>query len=176
MLNSETVSKLISSYNQPFTPKMLAGMLDSDIQEVEHLLDDLVNKEKVLCISPSNSLYVRANRYTQGMAPDPRCKWKYDIKTAMQLLDIIENKSYRSIRELAKDFGRSRQFVFVYLEALASISIIGMNPHGYYIKTRLGIEQLGRHIQPGILGVLKKYSGIRNPYAMWMNMNIRIIH
>ena len=68
MLNSETVSKLISSYNQPFTPKMLAGMLDSDIMEVEHLLDDLVNKEKVLCISPSNSLYVRANRYTQGMA------------------------------------------------------------------------------------------------------------
>ena len=28
-----------------------------------------------------------------------------------------------------------------------------MNPHGYYIKTRLGIEQLGRYIQPGILCV-----------------------
>jgi hypothetical protein len=83
----------------------------------------------------------------------------------MKLLDMIESKSYRSVRELTKDSGRSRQFVFVYLEALASISIIGMNPHGYYIKTRLGIEQLGRYIQPGILGVLKKYSGMRNPYG-----------
>ncbi len=160
MLNSETVSNLISKYNQPFTPKMLAGMLDNDIQEVEYLLGDLAKADKVRCISPSNSLYVRANRYTQGMAPDPRCKWKYDIQTAMKLLDMIESQSYRSVRELTKDFGRSRQFVFVYLEALASISIIGMNPHGYYIKTRLGIEQLGRYIQPGILGVLKKYSGV----------------
>ena len=168
MLNSETVSNLISKYNQPFTPRMLAGMLDGDIQEVEHLLGDLAKADKVRCISPSNSLYVRANRYTQGMAPDPRCKWKYDIKTAMQLLDMIECKSYRSVRELTKDFGRSRQFVFVYLEALASISIIGMNPHGYYIKTRLGIEQLGRYIQPGVLGVLKMYSGMRHSYAMRM--------
>ncbi len=164
MLNSETVSNLISKYNQPFTPRMLAGMLDSDIQEVEHLIGDLAKADKVRCISPSNSLYVRANRYTQGMAPDPRCKWKYDIQTAMQLLDIIDNKSYHSVRELTKDFGRSRQFVFVYLEALASISIIGMNPHGYYIKTRLGIEQLGRNIQPGILGVLKRYSEMRYHY------------
>ena len=173
MLNTETVSNLISKYNQPFTSKMLAGMLDSDIQEVEHLLGDLAKEDKVRCISPSNSLYVRANRYTQGMAPDPRCKWKYDIKTAMQLLDLIESKSYRSIRKLAKDFGRSRQFVFVYLEALASISIIGMNPHGYYIKTRLGIEQLGRYIQPGILGMLKKYSGMSSPIGMKIRRRFR---
>lgn len=166
MLNSDTVSNLISKYNQPFTPRMLAGMLDSNILEVEHLLGDLAKADKVRCISPSNSLYVRANRYTQGMAPDPRCKWKYDILTAMKLLDMIESKSYRSVRELTKDFGRSRQFVFVYLEALASISIIGMNPHGYYIKTRLGIEQLGRYIQPGILGVLKRYSGMNSLYAL----------
>ncbi len=165
MLNAETVTNLISRYNHPFTPKLLAGMLDSDIQEVEHLLYDLINADKVRCISPSNSLYVRANRYTQGMAPDPRCKWRYEIQTALKLLDLIESKGYRSIRELARDYGRSRQFVFVYLEALASISIIGMNPHGYYIKTRLGIEQLGRHIQPGILGVLKKYSGMSSPYG-----------
>lgn len=161
MLDSETVTNLISRYNRPFTPKLLAGMLDSDIQEVEHLLYDLTKADKVRCISPSNSLYVRANRYTHGMALDPRCKWKYEIQTALKLLDLIECKSYRSIRELTRDYGRSRQFVFVYLEALASISIIGMNPHGYYIKTRLGIEQLGRHIQPGILGVLKRYSGMR---------------
>lgn len=99
------------------------------------------------------------------MAIDSNCKWKHDILSAIKLLDLIESKSYHSIRELAKDFGRSKQFVFVYLEALASISLICMNPHGYYIKTRLGIEQLGRYIQPGILGVLKRYSGISSPYG-----------
>lgn len=159
MHSPDFISNLISNYNQPFTPGMLASMLERDLETVETILNSLVIAGKVLCISPKNSLYVRANRYTIGMALDPRCKWKYDIPTAIKILDFIEIKSYRSIRELAKDFGRSRQFVFVYLEALASISIIGVNPHGYYIKTRLGIEQLGRHIQPGILGVLKKYSG-----------------
>lgn len=84
-------------------------MLYGDIDEVEHLLGDLAKADKVRCLSPSNLLYVRANRYTQGMAPDPRCKWKYDIQIALKLLDLIESKSYRSVRELTKDFGRSRR-------------------------------------------------------------------
>jgi hypothetical protein len=57
-------------------------------------------------------------------------------------------------------YGRISLNEFVVLECLTSISIIGMNTHGYYIKTRLSIDQLGRYIQPGILGVLKSTLGL----------------
>jgi hypothetical protein len=171
MLSISVISNLISSFNQPFTPKMLANMTESDMEDVEDILDDLLKAEKIKCISQSSEVYVRANRYTQGMAPDPRCKWRYDVNMANQLLDLIESKNYRSIRDLAKAFGKSRQLVFVYLEALASISIIGINPHGYYIKTRLGLEYLGHYIQPGILGVLKRYSGMRPSHHPYTHLN-----
>lgn len=168
MLSNSFISNLISNFNQPFTPKMLANMTESDLDEVEAILDELLNEEKIKCISQSSAVYVRANRYSTGISIDPNCKWRYNTYTANQLLDLIESKSYRSIRELAAAFGKSRQLVFVYLEALASISIIGINPHGYYIKTRLGIEYLGQHIQTGVLGVLKKYSGMRHHYIKKM--------
>ncbi|PKN79825.1 MAG: hypothetical protein CVU48_04050 [Candidatus Cloacimonetes bacterium HGW-Cloacimonetes-1] len=174
MLSNSVISNLISSFNQPFTPKMLANMTESDQHVVEAILDELLKEEKIKCISQGNAVYVRANRYSTGISIDPNCKWRYDVNMANRLLDLIESKSYRSIRDLAIDFGKSRQLVFVYLEALASISIIGINPHGYYIKTRLGIEYLGQHIQPGILGVLKKYSGISHLKVLRMRWRYRI--
>ncbi|MDD2229606.1 MAG: hypothetical protein PHY48_09360 [Candidatus Cloacimonetes bacterium] len=175
MLSNSFITNLISSFNQPFTPMMLANMTESDQDEVEAILDELLKEEKIKCISQSSNVYVRANRYSTGISIDPNCKWRYDFDTANKLLDLIERKSYPSIRELSIDFGKSRQLVFVYLEALASISIIGINPHGYYIKTRLGIEYLGQHIQPGILGTLRQYSGMGYLHVMKLRRKYRIM-
>ena len=57
-------------------------------------------------------------------------------------------------------YGRISLNEFIVLECLTSISIIGMNTHGYYIEARLSIDQLGRYIQPGVLGMLKSTLGL----------------
>ena len=74
---------------------------------------------------------------------------------------MLHIRQYRSIREIASDYGKSRQLVFVYLEALASISMVGINGSGYLVISREGILKLGTYIQPAILGKLRKESGIK---------------
>ncbi len=53
------------------------------------------------------------------------------------------------------------QLVFVYLEAVASIGMVGINSNGYFIITREGILKLGTFLQPGILGKLRQESGLK---------------
>jgi len=58
---------------------------------------------------------------------------------------MVINKSHRiRISEHKLDMNEYRKF---YSELMFPLhQLIGMNPHIYYIKTRLGIEQLVRYI------------------------------
>ena len=53
---------------------------------------------------------------------------------------------------------------YVYLEALASIDMVGINCSGYFVNSREGILKLGTYIQPGILGKMRKVSGLMGKY------------
>jgi len=59
------------------------------------------------------------------------------------------------------NYGKSRQLVFVYLEALASIGMAGIICSGYKVLSREGILKLGTFIPPGILGKMRIESGIK---------------
>ncbi len=67
------------------------------------------------------------------------------------MINLIEPGSYSSIRSIAEAFGRSRQWVFVYLEALASAGVIGVNQYGYCALTKKDIGKVGIKIKRGIL-------------------------
>ena len=69
----------------------------------------------------------------------------------MALLNLIEKRSFTSIRSIAEAFGRSRQWVFVYLEALASAGVIGVNQYGYCVLTKKDVGNIGIKIKRGIL-------------------------
>lgn len=51
--------------------------------------------------------------------------------------------------------------IFVYLKAMASIGMIGINSNGYFNITREGILKLGTVIQPGILGKMRQEFGLK---------------
>jgi len=74
---------------------------------------------------------------------------------------MLDTRQFHSIREIANAYDKSRQLVFVYLEALASIDMVGINTSGYKVLSEDGILKLGTFIQPGILGKLRKESGIK---------------
>ncbi|MCB5266826.1 MAG: hypothetical protein LHW46_01805 [Candidatus Cloacimonetes bacterium] len=57
-------------------------------------------------------------------------KWNYNTQVAEEILILLNARQFRSIREIASDYGKSRQLVFVYLEALASISIVASTAMG----------------------------------------------
>ncbi|MCB5271391.1 MAG: hypothetical protein LHW56_06060 [Candidatus Cloacimonetes bacterium] len=41
-------------------------------------------------------------------------------------MDTLENGRYKSIRDIAQAVGKSRQWVYIYLDALASIEVVDL--------------------------------------------------
>jgi len=63
---------------------------------------------------------------------------------------------------------------FIDLEALVSISMVGINSNGYFIVTREGILKLGTFTQPGIMGKMRQETGL-NPKTRTNKVNIQAI-
>jgi len=120
----------------------------------------LINQE-IKCISTQGKLYVCSNRYQSQVGFNQKGKWNYSTQVAEEILNMLDSRQFCSIREIASDYGKSRQLVFVYLEALASLGMVGIESNGYKVLSREGILKLGTSIQPGILGKLRIESGIK---------------
>lgn len=90
-------------------------------------------------------------RFITNVDKQIRPNWHFDPQAVLALINLIEQGSYSSIRSIAEAFGRSRQWVFVYLEALASAGVICVNHYGYCVLTKKDIGKVGIKIKRGIL-------------------------
>ena len=106
-------------------------------------------------IEDSPPIYVRANRYQARIGYQHYKGWTFSLADAHRLLDILEQGKYKSIREIAQDIGKSRQWVYIYLEALASIEVVDLRQHVYVVISRQNVPKIGRKVQKGILGQLR---------------------
>ncbi|MDY0150645.1 MAG: hypothetical protein RBS43_00055 [Candidatus Cloacimonas sp.] len=67
--------------------------------------------------------------------------WKYSTQVAVEIPNLLHTKSYRSIREIATAYGMSRQLIFVYLEAIASIGMVGIYSNVHLCKSVLALQK-----------------------------------
>ncbi|MDP3115056.1 MAG: hypothetical protein Q8M98_09840, partial [Candidatus Cloacimonadaceae bacterium] len=51
--------------------------------------------------------------------------------------------------------GRSRQWVYIYLEALASIEVVDLRNYVYVVISRKNVPKIGRKVIKGILKMLR---------------------
>lgn len=151
MTSKELVLNFVNQYRKPFDANLIAEMTGLDVNDVDPIISDLVADGTIKRISDREEIYARSNRFITKTANQMRPNWHFDPQTALALLNLIEQGSYTSIRGIAADFGRSRQWVFVYLEALASMGVIGLNEHGYCVLTKKDVNKVGIKIKPGIL-------------------------
>jgi len=148
-------------YRKPFQVETIAELTGIEIKVIRRAIRTLHANHEIKYISRQDKLYVSSNRYQSQVGFHQKGNWKYSTQVAEEILNLLDTKSYRSIREIAHDNGKSRQLVFVYLEAMASIGMIGINSNGYFNITREGILKMGTFIQPGILGKMRKESGLK---------------
>jgi len=80
--------------------------------------------------------------------------WTFSIADTHRLLDILEQGRYKSIREIAQVVGKSRQWVYIYLEALASIEVVDLRQFVYVVISRKNVPKIGRNVSKGILSDL----------------------
>jgi len=151
MTARELVLNFVNQYNKPFDADLIANLTGLDIEEVEPVMVEMIRDKTIKLISNREPIYARSNRFTSIVDKQLRPSWYFDPKAALALLNLIESRSFTSIRSIAEAFGRSRQWVFVYLEALASAGVIGVNQYGYCVLTKKDVGKVGIKIKRGIL-------------------------
>ncbi|MCB5285932.1 MAG: hypothetical protein LHW45_10150 [Candidatus Cloacimonetes bacterium] len=161
MTNKNIIRNFVNQYRKPFNIETIAELTGFETKTVRQSIRTLLTNQEIKCISTKDKLYVCSNRYQSHVGFNQKGKWNYNTQVAEEILNILDFRQYRSIREIASDYGKSRQLVFVYLEALASIDMVGIDCSGYKVLSKEGILKLGTFIQPGILGKMRKESGIK---------------
>ncbi|MDP3114033.1 MAG: hypothetical protein Q8M98_04565, partial [Candidatus Cloacimonadaceae bacterium] len=147
----ELVENFIDHYNKPFSAEMVAALIQRDIRDIDPVLDSLLTENRIKLISQSERIFARANRYNAQIGYQHYKGWTFDPGAAHQLLDVLEQGKYKSIRDIAQAVGRSRQWVYIYLEALASIEVVDLRNYVYVVISRKNVPKIGRKVIKGIL-------------------------
>ena len=153
MKTKDLVLNFVRQFKKPFTAETVSNMIAQDLSVIEPVLLELLADKKIKLISKKEGIYVLADRYSPKVCYSQKGNWKFEIKAATALLDQIEKGKYTSIRAIAKDFGRSRQWVFVYMELWLQLDI-GMEGKQYKVIVNR-LREIGKHIEPGILGRMR---------------------
>jgi hypothetical protein len=160
MTDKELILNFVSQYDRPFNAELIAKLTSVTREAIEMLLPELLQSQAIKQIEDSPPIYVRANRYQARIGYQHYKGWTFSIADAHRLLDILEQGSFKSIREIAQAIGKSRQWVYIYLEALASIEVIDLRGYIYVVISRQNVPKIGRKVQKGILGQLRSLNGI----------------
>ena len=160
MTDKELILNFINQYDRLFNAELIAKLTSVSIEATEMLLPELLQSQAIKQIEDSPPIYVRANRYQARIGYQHYKGWTFSLADAHRLLGILEQGRYRSIREIAQDIGKTRQWVYIYLEALASIEVVDLRQHIYVVISRQNVPKIGRKVQKGILGQLRNLNRI----------------
>jgi hypothetical protein len=160
MTDKELILNFINQYDRPFNAEVIAQLTNIEADIIESLLPELIKSQTIKQIEDSPPIYVRTNRYQARIGYQHYKGWTFSIADAHKLLDILEQGRYKSIRETAEAIGKSRQWVYIYLEALASIDVVDLRGFIYVVISRQNVPKIGRKVQKGILGQLRSLNRI----------------
>ncbi len=160
MTDKELILNFINQYDRPFNAELISKLTSVSREAIEKLLPELLQSQAIKQIEDDPPIYVRANRFQARIGYQHYKGWTFSLADAHKLLDILEQGRYKSIREIAQAIGKSRQWVYIYLEALASIEVIDLRGYIYVVISRQNLPKIGRKVQKGILGQLRNMNRI----------------
>ena len=155
MTDKELVLNFINQYDRPFNAELTSKLTSVSREAIEKLLPELIQSQAIKQIEDDPLIYVRANRYQARIGYQHYKGWTFSLADAHRLLDILELGRYKSIRDIAQVIGKSRQWVYIYLEALASIEVVDLRQHVYVVISRQNVPKIGRKVIKGILSMLR---------------------
>jgi len=160
MTDKELILNFISQYDRLFNADLISKLTSVSVEATEELLPELLQSQAIKQIEDNPPIYVRANRFQARIGYQHYKGWTFSIADAHRLLDILEQGRYKSIRDIAQVIGKSRQWVYIYLEALASIEVVDLRQYIYVVISRQNVPKIGRKVQKGILGQLRNLNRI----------------
>ena len=147
------VRNFVSQYRRPFSVDTIASYTGISTKRLKPIIDMLIIEQQIKVVSTDpEQIYVKANRYL-GIyeKTHDHNRWNFDPDKAMILINEISRAKHTGIRSIAKNIGKSRQWVYVYLEALASIGLIDRVDGCYEVTSLDKLLTIGLNLKKGIL-------------------------
>lgn len=157
MTPKDLVINFVIQYRKPFSAEIIANLTELELPVVQSVMRKLEADKTVKRISEKDAIYVYNRQREVKTGNEARQSWCYNQDECRRLVKCLSAKRYTNVRNIAADFGRSRQWVFLYMEALASIDAIGIDRKGYFVKPKADLTGFGTVIKPGILGKLREH-------------------
>jgi hypothetical protein len=155
MTDIEILANFVSQFNRPFSAESACSLTGLAAKNIAPMLKELTITKQIKRISDSDGgIYVRVNRYNPIHGTNTS-EWALNVTAAYELMEILENGKYTGIRPIAQVIGKSRQWVYVYLEALASIEAIDLRKHIYVVINKDKAPKIGTKVRKGILRQLR---------------------
>lgn len=148
----QKIENAVNIMQRPYTAEMIAGVIEAPVGKVQAELEKLAKAGRV---KETDGVYLTCRPAAQTIN-----KWCFDQALAKLMLDVIRKKKITSVRALAAEVGYSRQYAYLYMEAMASIGLIRWDAEkGRYMAKRTVKNQtlhaLGTGVKKGILGEMK---------------------
>jgi len=173
---SKLVENFVDQYRKPFSLDILCEMISRTRKQVRPVITRMMFKDRIMEIEPGIYVAVRRERIILSRM-NGNMLWNYNAEVGNQVMGILKSHKISNVRALAKLMGVSRQYAYLYLEALASIGAVGWND-GRYVSQKVDSEKvLGSQVEKGILGRLRWgiCDGSRNK-GQGHNPNMREAH
>ncbi|MBM4398843.1 MAG: hypothetical protein FJ041_00730 [Candidatus Cloacimonetes bacterium] len=160
MTDNELILNFVNQYSKPFNAETIAKFTNIDIITIKEQLAKLIEDQTIKQIEDNPPIYVKSNRFQPRIGYQHYKGWTFSLADAHRLLDILEQGRYKSIREIAHVIGKSRQWVYIYLEALTSIEVVDLRNFTYVVISKKNVPKIGRHVKKGILHDLRALNRI----------------
>ena len=156
------VRNFVSQYRLPFSAESITSFTGISAKRLKPIIDKLLAEQQIKAVSTDpEQIYVKANRY-MGIyeKTHDHNRWNFDPDRAMLLISEISKAKHTGIRSIAKAVGKSRQWVYVYLEALASIGVIDRVDGCYEVTSIDKLLTIGVNLNKGILRTMYNNTNI----------------
>lgn len=141
------LDNFLASYRRPFDAELMSVFTGVQPSACEARLAEGVRDGE---LTASGGVYVLRRDVSLEAGG-----WKYSRRGAEAILRCLALGDGRSLRSIAVKMGRSAQYVFKYMEALASIGVVRWDGDRYVVCGE-DISRLGVEIEKGILGRQKE--------------------
>jgi len=150
MTEREIFANFVSQYRKPFDAEAVTTSTGIPGDRADQLIREFVTHERIKCLCEGdNPIWVRANRYNIRLNP-PHGLPTHPEKAAY-LLSFLERGRYQSVRQLAGVVGKSRQWVYLYLEAMMSVGVVGVENGFYTVGDKSRLNLVGTRIEKGVI-------------------------
>lgn len=161
MTSKDIVIRFVNSSYSIFGIEDIMACTGFSRRVIKRILNELVAEKCVRQISKRDPIYVKDDDYLTRVSTIHSINWIYSIEDCKTLMWALDGKYIKSIRALAAKIGKSRQWVFKYLEALISVEAIGIRKAGYYVTCYENMYKVGSVIKKGIIRELRAECGIK---------------